>query len=261
MCVPSLSMVSDIEHIFILSYYCDDEVQVYFEIANIWEELTETKVPYSFLLCSRFDYPPSEKLKQRFSKIAPTEIFQSTTEGKGICVPDPGYDVEGPSAMFWDALKFVNNAYKLDGGFVFWFEADMVPLKRDWIDQLHHEWKKSDFDILGVLVDKEWGKKYYPHGAFSEEMIHINGGSCYRKDFIAKVNLNEINMRVSWDIALSDYFLNGRLNFQRTELIEFYYRRQSFDMQLGDKTVLLHGVKDGSAREYVMKNLTLKIKA
>lgn len=244
------------EHVFILPYFCETEVQIYLDIADIWEELTDTKTPYSFLLSSRFDCIPSDALKRRFSRIAPTETFESTTVGKGIGKPDPGHDIEGPSAMFWDTIDFVNTSYKKDGGFVFWFEADMVPLKKDWIRQLHNEWNKGDFDIMGVLIDKEWGKQYHPGGAFNDSS-HMNGGACYRKDFITKVNLHEINMRRSWDYALSDHVLSNKLICKQTDLIEFYFRRQNLDVKLGNNTVLLHGIKDASARRFVKKNLSL----
>lgn len=243
------------EHIFILPYYCESEVRIFLDIADIWEELTSSDVAYSFLLCSRFDCPPSEELKKRFSKIGPTVAFQSTTVGKGIGKPDPGYEVEGPSAMFWDAIDFVNSNYKKDGGFAFWFEADMVPLKSDWVAQLHQEWLQDDHDILGVLIDQQWGKKFHPGGAFNDNS-HMNGGACYRKDFITKIDLDEIDMQKSWDFVLSDHLLNNKLNCKHTNLIEFYYHRQHLDVQLGDNCVLLHGVKDDSARNYVRESLT-----
>ncbi|MBN1689341.1 MAG: hypothetical protein JW893_09580 [Candidatus Omnitrophica bacterium] len=241
-------------HIVVLPYYSDEEVQVFHEIADIWKVLTKTECDYTFLLVSRFDRKPDEGLLRKYLEIAPTQSIRSTTEGRGIKKPDVGFKVEGPTAMFWDAVEFVSQNFPHDGGFMLWFEYDMVPLVPDWLDRLEKEWKISRYVLMGKLIDREWAKENIP--SQSDNIVkHINGGACYSKDFIRKVPKQKFNMAMPWDMQVYRYISSWhnrfRLRYKTTNLIEFRYASSSLEKPPLHDSAILHGVKDGSARAYI----------
>jgi hypothetical protein len=81
--------------------------------------------------------------------------------------------------MFWEIQEHVAATENGDGGFALWFEADMVPARTSWLDELHAEWVRHDRPfVMGRLQPRS----YVPA---SRVLIspHINGGACYAKDY------------------------------------------------------------------------------
>ena len=124
-----------------------------------------------FLLCASRAFGEARELFEAFSKLAPTSSYVCTTNATG-------HDQE-VTAKFWEIMQYINLNYKHDGGFVLWFESDMIPIKRDWVNRLTQEWLSAPNSIIMGL--------YLPEGYYRGGGVvtaHINGGGCYRKDFI-----------------------------------------------------------------------------
>ncbi len=240
------------KHIIVIPYYCKKEIKTFIEIARIWKRLTKTNLDYEFLLSAQYDIKPSKALEKEFSKIALTRSIQCQTRGGGIRVPAKGFDIEGPTAMFWDTIEYVNNNYPRDGGFMLWLEWDMVPLTSSWLDKLDEEWRTGNYVIMGRLIDRGWVAKYKPDW-LSEMVEHINGAACYSKDFYNRVSKNKTNLKRSWDVEIFNQ-IKDKHAYKATNLIELRYCHFTMTYPPRRETVLLHGIKDSSALRYVRKS-------
>lgn len=245
------------KHIIVFPYYSNYEIKRFMQIAKIWKKLTKTKLDYEFLLSARYDIEPSKTLEKEFSKIASTKSIQSQTRGAGIRFPAKGFDIEGPTAMFWDTMEYVNNNYPNDGGFILWFEYDMVPLTPLWLDRLDEEWRTGNYITMGRLIDRNWVVKHNP-GWLPDMREHINGGACYSKDFCKKISKKKTNLKVSWDMEIFGQ-IKDKFKYKATDLMELRYRCRTLTYPPYEKTVILHGIKDSSAIRYVIKSNKLKM--
>ena len=77
-------------------------------------------------------------------------------------------------------MDHIASTFKPDGGFSLWFESDMIPVKKDWLDRLSAQWYAADepLRIMGCLVRAILSA--------SRRIVvdeHINGGACYAKNF------------------------------------------------------------------------------
>ena len=166
------------KHVIIVPYFSEEEVDRYLRIAQRLYEFREQSVDYEFLLAASPRIQPSERLYSGLSRVAPCKHFQCPTQIFGY--------PEGPTAMFWDCMDHIHEAYDLDGGFSLWMESDMVPVKRDWISRLSAEWSLSVTPplLMGCYVpDVEKHRFFRRKRLWIKE--HINGGACYANDFAA----------------------------------------------------------------------------
>ena len=240
------------KHIIVIPYYSRREIKVFLETAKTWKKLTKTNLNYEFLLSVRYDTKPDKTLEKEFSKIAHTRSIQCQTRGKGIRAPAKGFNIEGPTAMFWDTMEYVNNNYPKDGGFVLWFEYDMVPLIPSWLDKLDEKWRTGNYVMMGKLIDRNWVRKYFPK-CLPGMVEHINGGACYKKDFCEKVFKKKCNLKLSWDIEIFSQ-IKSKYSYKATNLIEFRFCHPTIIHSPHKETVLLHGIKDLSALLYARKS-------
>lgn len=242
------------KYIIIIPYYCQREIDAFLDLASIWPKLTNTNLKYEFLLSCRWDSEMSNVLEQKFSSIVPTTHIRCVTKGVGIRKSSQGSTVEGPTAMFWDTLEYINEHYSNDGGFVFWLEWDMVPVVPSWLDQLAAEWHKKGYVIMGRFIDRKWIKRNIPKRVKLDNLPrHINGGACYCKDFCTKVTRDDCNLTIPWDIDIFQY-IDGHLPYRATDLIELrFWNNQTMFSYPKSKTVLLHGIKDSSVRDFVRR--------
>lgn len=235
------SMVSLPKTIIVLPYYCQEEVALFGKLVNILSQWGGLGGRVEFLLSARYDCPKSQELYELCAKVAPTKSIQCSMEGKGIVKPDAGSSIEGPSGMFWDTMRFVDKNYPLDGGFVFWMEADMVPLREDWLKALNAEWS-PELMVMGFLC-------YSPIGRW---LPHINGGACYAKDFFRKVPPNSIPLNVSWDIYVLSVLIEQGLPYKFiNDLIDFRHKASELYWIPEEQFAILHGVKDDTAHQYL----------
>ncbi len=138
------------------------------------------------------------------------------------------------------------------------FEADCVPMRRDWISALTQEWNSR------VIAAGEWGPEEedvengkvvgYPKVELlgHEESDHINGNAIFRTDFTKRHTL-----RYTTNLAWDTY--NGKL-LKRvgldTNLIHQNYRRKTIRREEiplltknGVTPALFHGLQDNVGRD------------
>ena len=228
-------------HLIILPYYCEKEIENFCKIADIWKQLTKTKLEYEFILAAQFDFKPSQKLENVFSKIAPIHHLRCEIKGKGLRHPKKGYSMDGPTAMFWNSMEYITLNFEDDGDFSLWLEHDMIPLVPDWLDQLDEEWKEGEQIVMGRYMNMN--------------RPHINGGACYSKSLADILYKQRGRPKKPFDLEMFQ-FVKGR--HKRTKLIEFWFQAKTMGKRVPQQeTVLLHGVQDNSAIEYTIKRNNL----
>jgi hypothetical protein len=132
---------------------------------------------------------------------------------------------------------------------VFTFEADVCPLRADWIDCLQKEWRDRR---EGTLALGHW------HG--EGESLHLNGNSAFHADiFNAVPRLHGQPEWASWDFYHREALLSVS---QDTPYVTQVYKMPSIERwqfrrvkKGGVRPAVLHGVKDGSARDAARKLL------
>jgi len=159
-------------HIVIIPYYSQQEIDRYLKIAVRLKAYSTQNCAYQFLLASSPRIQPSQQLHDAYAAIAPVTTLRCPTRLIGYPI--------GPTAMFWDCMDHIASTFEPDGGFSLWFESDMIPVKKDWLDRLSAQWCSGDEPprIMGCFVSAILSA--------SRRIVvdeHINGGACYAKDF------------------------------------------------------------------------------
>lgn len=222
--------MSTAEHIIILPYFSEQEVDRYLQIAARLQAWRRPDVDVRFLLASSPKIRPSDRLLAAFEQLGSSSQFACPTHVFGY--------PEGPTAMYWDAMEHVAQRYSESEGFCLWLESDMAPIKEDWIDRLSHEWFTGSPPLMmGCHVPD-----IYKHRPFRRPKLilheHVNGGACYAKDFARRLPARA--RRGVFDMAVYRYAMQQN-GVRATEQIAFStmssVRR---DVQSPTK-VLLHG--------------------
>jgi hypothetical protein len=219
------------KHIIILPYFCQEEVDRYLQIAARLKTFPKSAVGCDFLLASSPRTETSQSLVEAFSELGTTIAFACPTQIFGY--------PEGPGAMFWDCMEFIEKNYQSNDGFSLWLESDMAPVKPDWLDRLSDEWYSESQTpvMMGCYVPE-----VYKYRIFKKPKLilhpHINGGACYSMDFAAQMP-PEARKGV-FDMAVYQYADQlGRAKFTR-QIAFSTHDRVRRDIADPDK-VLLHG--------------------
>ena len=120
------------QHIIILPYFCQEEVDRYLRIAEKLKSFPQPEVLVHYLLASSPRTEPNQSLYEAYAELAPTSLFQCPSQVFGY--------PQGPTAMFWDSMEHIAENFADSDGFSLWLESDMAPIKPDWIDRLSDEW-------------------------------------------------------------------------------------------------------------------------
>ena len=219
------------QHIVILPYFCQEEVERYQVIAKRLEEFPKPKVAHTYVLAASPRTEPSQQLYDTFAKLGPTKHFQCPTQIFGY--------PEGPTAMFWDCMDFVAAEYPGNSGFSLWLESDMAPIKPDWLDRLSDEWYAEGNPpvMMGCYVPD-----VYKYRLFKKKKLildaHINGGACYASDFATRI-ATEARTGV-FDVVVYRHAQEiGRA--KGTNAISFSTMNRVRRDLMDDEKVLLHG--------------------
>lgn len=224
-------MTTKKKHVIILPYFCQEEVDRYLQIAARLKTFPKPNVECDFLLASSPRTETSQPLIDAYSELGKTIPFACPTQIFGY--------PEGPGAMFWDSMEFIEQHYQSNDGFSLWLESDMAPIKPDWIDRLSDEWYSENQTpvMMGSYVPE-----VYKYRIFKKPKLilhpHINGGACYSMDFATRMP-EEARTGV-FDMAVYQFAKKlGRARF--TKQIAFStHDRVRRDIVNPDK-VLLHG--------------------
>ncbi|MGI9519896.1 MAG: hypothetical protein ACR2NP_22775 [Pirellulaceae bacterium] len=217
-------------HVVILPYFCDEEVDRYLKIVNRLAEFPRQQCEWQFLLAASPRIECSDRLREACERVAPTQSFQCPTQVFGY--------PQGPTAMFWDAMNYIEQHSEDDGGFGLWLESDMVPVKPNWLDRLDEEWDASGPPLLmGCYVPEVYKQRLLRRRKLLLE-DHVNGGACYAKHF-SRWMPSEAREGV-FDVVV--YKLAKKLGrVKATGLIDFSTNERARRDVLDPDKVLLHG--------------------
>jgi archaeosine-15-forming tRNA-guanine transglycosylase len=224
-------MTTNKKHVIILPYFCQEEVDRYLQIAARLRTFPKPNVACDFLLASSPRTETSQSLVNAYSELGNTIPFACPTQIFGY--------PEGPGAMFWDCMEFIEQNYQSNDGFSLWLESDMAPIKSNWLDRLSDEWYSESQTpvMMGSYVPE-----VYKYRVFKKPKLilhpHINGGACYAMDFAAQ--MPEAARTGVFDMAVYQFAKKlGRARFTR-QIAFSTHDRVRRDMADQDK-VLLHG--------------------
>ncbi|MCX5714185.1 MAG: hypothetical protein NT033_05125 [Candidatus Omnitrophica bacterium] len=196
---------------------------------------------YEFLLCNKKFIEPSTELLDIFSGIAPSKQYQPLTAIDSY--------PEGPDAFFWEIMDYVNGHYEKDGGFVLWFESDMIPVMLNWVDLLEAEWRNHPgVLIMGLRMPNKYFIKI---GTFVLE--HINGGACYSKDLSKAVS--QKYREKYFDVSTFQYIKKTQKYF-KTKLFKFSHIYSLLGDIENNKAIVLHGYRQDKDR-FISKAISL----
>lgn len=217
-------------HVVILPYFCEEEVDRYLKIVYHMASYPAQQCDWQFLLAASPRIEPSARLKKACEQVAATESFQCPTQVFGY--------PEGPTAMFWDAMEYLDRQTPDDGGFGLWLESDMAPVEADWMDRLHEEWCEGTPPMLmGCYVPHVYKQRLLRRRKLLLE-DHVNGGACYAKKF-ARWMPKEAREGV-FDVAVYKYAKKlGRV--KATRQIDFSTNARVRRDVLDAEKVILHG--------------------
>lgn len=202
-----------------------------------------------FLFVARFDCRHDERVIQKVSRKFST--FQHTSPRRGTGWP------MGCNDLTAGMLEFVFHRmvagklphYKA----IFALEADVVPLNRDWVKLMSHNW-----DLLQAKRSVHVAGRKLKSDHIHE---HVNGNALLSGSFrflrwlVREMNSNS---RVGWDYRLAGEF--AKWGWDEIPGMECHWGTQTMtDAQLLSEcergVVFLHGVKDFSALNFARNRL------
>ena len=218
-------------HIIVLPYFCHQEVDRYLKIAEQIASFPAPRVEVHYLLAASPRTEASVELERAFEGLGKVVSFQCPTQIFGY--------PEGPTAMFWDCMDYIDAHYRGNDGFSLWLESDMAPIKADWIDRLSKQW--YSFDEIPIMMGC-YVPEVYKSRLFKEPKLllepHINGGACYAMDFASQ--MPSAARTGVFDMAVFQ-FAQAKSRAMATKQISFSTNaRVRRDLTNPDK-VLLHG--------------------
>lgn len=168
------------KHVVILPHFCEEEVDRYIQIAKQLESWPKPEVEIDFLLAASPKREPSQRLVEAYQSLGNVIPFQCPTQIFGY--------PEGPGAMFWDCMEYIEKAYPSNDGFSLWLESDMCPTQTDWIDRLSDLWYAGDQRplMMGCYVPEVYKYRLLKRKKRILEP-HINGGACYAMNFASQM--------------------------------------------------------------------------
>lgn len=230
--------------VFALQVYPGD-VFAAIELATLIADLTATPRPDTeFWVVYRRDTP-----KTHIQFLSDTLFRASKTV---LCIEAPNHGEGFPEGcnMLWNSTMLVaaslrrNGTTKAEG--ILTFEPDCVPLSRDWMDALSREWDVLGKEVIGSLVPGN--------------PPHINGNAMFGIDLLHRFpELGRYGYGQAWDTQHAELLV--RIGAPTDLIVQRYNsthvrREELFSTRTqGRAPVLLHGVKDGSARSAVRAQL------
>lgn len=129
------------------------------------------------------------------------------------------------------------------------FEADCVPLVRDWVSKLSEEFSKCNAKVVGYMQ--------------SAPALHINGNCLFSGDitfldFVRRIG--SCSPSLGWDVALAKKF--QRQGWSHTNLIRNFWGSPTISPEAmvylqNEGAALLHGIKDESALNWARAALVV----
>ena len=172
--------------LFVFFYHNDEEFFRYQLILNNWKKLTKSNLSFKFLFVTT--------MKDKFLKTDFQHEYLELSEPKPLVYP------KNVSLIWIIVCKHISD--NIDCKYWFWWEHDMCPIKRDWLDFFDSKWKNNITKIMGSFVTD----------AVDPSITYINGGSFYDKDYWKFIHEDYLKYK--------DHFQNNR----GFDAIKFYKR-------------------------------------
>jgi hypothetical protein len=218
--------------LLVLQYSPHDERQMR-ELVDIICHLQEGMSEHaSFMLAGRYDVRHDEsvlaKLRTRFPFVHP---FIASHKGEGHPL---GCNVLWWASMFHVYQQVRDKNWHFDAAL--YFEADCVPLRKDWIAAIHKEW----YDQGGPLI---MGHKH------DKPAHHVNGNCVIHTRLPESVpQVKRPFYQGAWDLVLASRAIHASRG--TPTIFNDYQRRNIGEAELfrDSRMAMYHGVKDESAR-------------
>lgn len=219
------------KHVVILPHFCEQEVDRYLQIAELLKSWPNPQVETDFLLAASPKREPSERLAEAYRELGNVILFQCPTQIFGY--------PEGPTAMFWDCMDYVEQHYAGNDGFSLWLESDMCPTQTNWIDHLSDMWHAGNQRplMMGCYVPEVYKYRIFKKPKRILEP-HINGGACYAMDFASRMPVE--SREGVFDMAVYRYAKEQGLSRECRSISFSTNKRVRRDL-LDPSKVLLHG--------------------
>lgn len=233
------------EHIIVLPYWCEKEVNNFLQILNRWELFCQTKETYRFLIARRFDAQENADLINACKKHAPAESISCDR------YPWVGWPA-GANGMFKHVMETINEKPN-DGGFVYWFEHDVIPIYIDWMDWLAKMWK-PELSVLGQYMSPPWINLHQ-----MPMNPNVNGTACYNKRLASNPAVQMITQDKCFDFTLSELVpAHGGKIIQLPLLYDLWFMMPDWVGRCDLTKLMINGIKEINQREiviqYILKN-------
>lgn len=234
------------KHIIVLPYWCDKEVANFMQVVGRWEMFCRSEVEYSFVVARRFDAEESVELVGACSKHAPTKsIVCDRYRWDGW----PG----GANGMFRHVMEVVKESEDKDGGFVFWFEHDVIPIYLNWLHWLDRMWS-PELSMMGQYMSPPWINLHR-----LPMPPNINGTACYSKDLADGPSLSEVGRESPFDYILKDALpRHGRKSLALPLLQDLWFFMPDWVERCDLTKLMVNGIKEINQRErviqYILRN-------
>ncbi len=197
-----------------------------------------------FCFVARFDCPHDAATVAHVSKKFPVSIYTGFRRGTGW----PHGCNELWCDFMQESIRRVNDGKWAHVSGVLTFEADCVPVARNWIDLLLAEWGAARDD--GKLLLGCW----LPNSPGDTGTGHINGNAIFHPLIARQLNLVGCSPTAGWDWILAPIMAP---HWRKTDLIRTLYHIPDAPKVLitgpgesGVCPVLVHGVKDSVVEDY-----------
>lgn len=234
------------KHIIALPYWCENEIKNFLQVLRRWDLFCVTDVPYSFLIVKRFDAPPHDELLETCSALAPTDVISCDK------YPWTGWPA-GCNGMFKQTMEHVLEHETKDGGFLFWFEHDVIPIYSTWLTWLHKTWQ-PDLAFMGQYISPPWINLHRAPMPPS-----ITGTALFGKNLAANPAFQQIVQNVPLDYTLSEALpKNGAKIAPMALLFDLWFFMPDWVARCDLTKLMINGIKEYHQREkvigYILKN-------
>lgn len=241
--LPISDPSSGIPIILALQYWNGDREQA-IRLARLMADVErEKRSDVVFLFVHRMDAQPPDKatIEHVATKFPRVHVHKGVRPGAG--------HPAGCNSLWTDvALKLYS--MQSMAKYAWTFEADNVPIRRDWINRLKQEMVLME--ATGAMV----GGFYHAASTKPLQFEHINGNMLVRCDFAQKFQqIFSCPPNIAWDIYMARHVLPyarpGGWIYNAYRQIGWHCR-DYFSKQC-DGAVLVHGIRDNSGTSFVRK--------
>jgi hypothetical protein len=204
----------------------------------------EKRSDVGIIFCPRFDARVNTDvfthMKQKFEHVETHVCRRRGAIGHPYACNEMAHDLfmlfHGRCLRDKDYLKKVDGVYLMEG--------DLVPMTRDWLDQIILEWEEARAD--NKLILGAWQPEHTP------PVGHINGNLIFSPDLALKIaGMEGCAPHQGWDVVHAPKLVP--VAKKSRQMLNLYKATGTTEKSVRGWT-MVHGVKDDSAWNIAMKN-------